>query len=86
MNLDIGKQNELPDSFVFEYSVDGVITTLDKTQFMEKLKQPVPGANLLTLYDTSTETPNVKIAVRVKGCDEDEVENCQFAVTHVYWS
>ena len=86
LNLDIGKQNELPDSFVFEYSVDGVITTLDKTQFMEKLKQPVPGANLLTLYDTSTETPNVKIAVRVKGCDEDEVENCRFAVTHVYWS
>ena len=86
MNLEVG--DHLPDSFVFEYAINGDITTLEKSQFVEKLKHPVPGASLLTVYDDDekvSEGKDVAIAIRAKGCT-GEVDDCKFALTHVYWS
>jgi len=94
LNLEIGGreqtrrelQESLPDTFVFEYAIEGAITTLEKTQLLEKLKEPVPGMGLLVVFDhdESSEAKDVVVSVRVRGC-ADEVD-CQFAVTHVYWS
>ena len=86
MNLEIGGQH-LPESFTFEYAIDGTITKLDKSQLVEKLIQPVPGVSLLTVYDDekSTEEKDIAVSIRVAGCSNDS-EDCQFALTHVYWS
>mmetsp|Transcript_12707 Transcript_12707/g.27031 ORF Transcript_12707/g.27031 Transcript_12707/m.27031 type:complete len:1165 (+) Transcript_12707:51-3545(+) len=76
--------NKLPDEFVFEYSVDNVVSTLDKPQFLERLEYPVPGMTLLTLVndEASTTAKDVSIGVRVRGCSGVE---CQIGLTHVYW-
>ena len=93
LNLEVGSRDQtrralheaLPDSFVFEYAVEGAITTLGKAQFIEKVKRPVPGMNLLPVFDeTTTEAKDLVVALRVKGCPENP--ECQFALTHVYWS
>ena len=95
LNLEIGGekqesrralQESLPDSFEFEYAIEGAITTLKKTEFLEKLQQPVPGVgNLVVMDDVKrTEVKEITVSVRTKGCT-DEAE-CQFGVTHVYWS
>jgi len=59
---------------------------LKKTEFLEKLQQPVPGVgNLVVMDDVKrTEVKEITVSVRTKGCT-DEAE-CQFGVTHVYWS
>jgi len=89
----------LPDSFVFEYTaevvkgfdadiskVDRTITTLDKDKLLEKMQQSVPGTGVVVVYDdiAGGEAKDISIGVRVTGC-ADQIE-CQFAVTHVYWS
>ncbi|KAL7538603.1 hypothetical protein ACHAXR_008684 [Thalassiosira sp. AJA248-18] len=94
LNLEIGSREQsgralhesIPDSFVFEYAVGGAITTLDKPKLLEKLQQPVPGVALLTVLDNDgvDEAVEVLVPIRVTGCP-DKAE-CQFAVTHVYWS
>ncbi|KAL9190080.1 hypothetical protein ACHAXT_007291 [Thalassiosira profunda] len=77
---------EIPDSFVLEYAIDGAITTLDKTQLLDKLQRPVPGAGLLVVMDDAaiTGAKDVTVAVRSKGCTDEA--DCQYGVTHVYWS
>jgi len=77
----------LPETFVLEYAVeDGdtrTVSTLDRVQFLEKVELPVPGMMLLTVFDDETSSkPDLVVSVRVKGCEGD----CQFAVTHLYWS
>ena len=84
--MEIDEQH-LPESFTFEYAIDGTITKLDKSQFTEKLIQPVPGVRLLIVYDDekSTGEKDIAVSIRVTGCSNDS-EDCQFALTHVYWS
>lgn len=84
-NLEMG--STLPETFVLEYAVeDGdtrTVSTLDRVQFLEKVELPVPGMMLLTVFDDETSSkPDLVVSVRVKGCEGD----CQFAVTHLYWS
>lgn len=79
--------NTLPDSFVLEYAIENgetrTMSTLNKEQFAEKVQMPVPGMRLLTVFDDEKNTKSdLVVSIRVKGCDDD----CQFGVTHVYWS
>jgi hypothetical protein len=93
LNLEIGDRNKsrqelfdsLPDSFVIEYSVDGIVTSLDKSVF-EPSKQSVPGMTLVNVLNDETmiKAKDVTVAVQVKGCADNTV--CQIALTHVYWS
>jgi len=85
LNLEIS--DRLPESFTFEYVIDGTITKLDKSQFTEKLVRPVPGVSLLTVHDDekSDGEKYIAVSIRVTGCSNDS-EDCQFALTHVYWS
>jgi hypothetical protein len=93
LNLEIGDRNKsrqelfdsLPGSFVIEYSVDGIVTSLDKSVF-EPSKQSVPGMTLVNVLNDETmiKAKDVTVAVRVKGCADNAV--CKIALTHVYWS
>lgn len=74
-----------PDTFQFDFSIDGRITTLSKEEFAEKLKEPQRVVELLTLLDDPnfTKTPkNVEVAFRMRGCGR----TCTIALSHVYWA
>ena len=76
---------ELPDTFEFDYAVDGKITTLSKDQFLEKKKQVQRVVETLTVLDDpnfTTEAKTVEVAIRIRGC----ARQCTFGVSHVYWA
>ena len=76
---------ELPDTFSFEYAIDGKITTLSKEEFLEKNHHIQRVVEILTLLDDPTftsEAKDVEVAIRMKGCGRA----CTFALTHVYWA
>ena len=93
LNLEIGERNKsrlellesLPDTFVIEYAVDGIITSVDKS-FFKSSKQSVPGMTLLNVVNDETinQAKDVSVAIRVKGCADTTA--CRIALTHVYWS
>jgi len=76
---------ELPDEFAFEYAIDGVVTTLTKTQFLEKKKQIQRVVETITILDDpkfTSESKDVEIAIRLRGSGSSIV----FGVSHVYWA
>ncbi|KAG7356197.1 hypothetical protein IV203_000883 [Nitzschia inconspicua] len=76
---------DLPDSFELEYAIDGKITTLNKTEFLEKKQQLQRVVETLTILDDPNFTKkakDVEIAVRLKGSGSSIV----FGVSHVYWA
>jgi hypothetical protein len=76
---------DLPDTFVFEYAIDGKITTLTRDQFLEQKKLLQRVVETITLLDDpgfTTASKNVEIAIRLRGCGRE----CTFGVSHVYWA
>ena len=75
----------LPDTFLFEYAIDGKITTLTRDQFLEQKKQIQRVVETLTLLDDpsfTSDAKDVEVAVRLKGCGRA----CTFGVSHIYWA
>lgn len=75
-----------PENFVFEYAVNGKITSLKKKEFLELKKRPQRVIESVTLLDdpafTDKET-DVELAIRVTGgCGRD----CTISISHVYWA
>ena len=76
---------ELPEGFMFEYAIDGQITTLNKDQFLEQKKQLQRVVETLTLLDDpnfTTEAKTVEVAIRLRGGGQD----ITFGLSHVYWA
>lgn len=76
---------ELPDTFIFEYAIDGKITTLTRDQFLDQKKQIQRVVETLTLLDDpsfTSDAKDVEVAVRLKGCGRA----CTFGVSHIYWA
>jgi hypothetical protein len=78
--------NECYD-YVFEFAIDGNITTWDKDQYEANRKQAQRVVNLFTLLDDPNYTANredktVELAMRLTGCDRRST----FGLTHVYWA
>jgi hypothetical protein len=76
---------DLPDSFEFEYAIDGKITTLDKNKFLNQKKQLQRVVETLTMLDDPNFTDkakDVELAIRLKGSGRRIV----FGVSHVYWA
>jgi hypothetical protein len=74
-----------PDNFVFEYAINGVVTSLNKEKFKETRKKAQRVVEVLTLMDDPTftkELVDVEVAVRLQGCGKD----CTIAVSHIYWA
>jgi hypothetical protein len=76
---------DIPDGFLFDYAINGKITTLNKEQFTEKLKSVQRVIDIITLLDDPnfTKAPtNVEVAFRMRECGRE----CTLALTHVYWA
>lgn len=76
---------EQPDTMIFEYAVDGKITSLPRDEFLEKRKKIDRVVEVLTVLDDpnyTTEPKDVEIAIRMRGCGKQ----CNFALSHVYWA
>jgi len=75
---------ELPDTFAFDYALNGEITSLNSTDFLEKKKQLQRVVETLTILDDSSwkEQDNVEVAIRLRGT----ARSIFFGVSHVYWA
>jgi hypothetical protein len=76
---------DLPDTFEFDFAIDGKITTLNKDAFLEQKKQVQRVVETLTLLDDpdfTADAKDVEIAIRMRGCGKD----CTFGLSHVYWA
>jgi len=77
--------SEWPDGTIFDFAIDGKITSLNKEQFIEKRKKVQRVMEVLTLLDDPnfTSSPKtVEVAIRMRNCGRQ----CTLALTHVYWA
>jgi hypothetical protein len=76
------------DTFAFDFSIDGKITTWNKQQFMDHKKDVQRVLEAFVLLDdvnyiSQGQPPrNVELAIRMRGCGR----LCTFGVTHLYWA
>ena len=83
-----GKQenlDDLPESFRFEYAIDGEITSLDKGQLEERLHGVERLTTVITLLDDpifSSKKKTVEVAIRLVGTER----KVAFGVSHIYWA
>lgn len=93
LDRDLGEQSyktpPLDDRFQFEYAIDGVITTLNREDFLSQKKSIQTLVEVLTLLDDESfaanhksESKTLEVAIRMKGC----LRQCVFGVTHLYWA
>jgi hypothetical protein len=76
---------ELPDEFMFDYAINGKITSLNKAEFIDFVKKPQRVVEFITVLDDpdfTTEPTNVEVAFRMRNCGRQ----CTFALSHVYWA
>lgn len=77
---------DLPEKFMFDYAINGKITTLTKTEFLDEKKQLSRVVESLTLLDdekfSKQEAQDVEVAIRMRGCGR----SCVFGVSHIYWA
>jgi hypothetical protein len=82
------KKKPLCGSFKFEYAVDGVVTSLNATEFTERqepghIQRVVETFVLLKDPDyTGGEEKEIEVAIRIRGCRQ----RTSFKLTHIYWS
>jgi hypothetical protein len=76
---------QLPETFQFDFAIDGKITTWNKEEFKSHVKTPQRVLEFITLLDdpnfTSTEK-TVEVAFRVRGCGR----SCVIGISHIYWA
>lgn len=86
---------ELREGFHFEYAIDGVITSLNNTDFLSRFVKLQEMVEVMTLLDdegfanSSTATSStsggsnvVEVAIRLQGC----LHNYVFGISHLYWA
>jgi hypothetical protein len=75
----------LPDTFQFDYAIDGKVTTLNKEQFIDKIHAVQRVVEILVLIDDPNygAKENVEVGIRIRGCGEAD---CSLQVSHVYWA
>jgi hypothetical protein len=84
----------LPDSFAFEYAIDGEITSWNRTEFLSNKQDIQQVTEVITLLDDpsyfqeehrivngSANTP-LEVAIRLRGC----FHRCVFGISHIYWA
>jgi hypothetical protein len=74
---------DFPDDFKFEYSINGIVTTLSKQEFLERRREPQRVFELITLMDDPSFTgSSIEVAIRLRDCGHD----CVIGLTHLYWA
>lgn len=75
----------LPDTFAFDYAINGKITTLNNTEFLERKKNLQRVVETLTLLDDpefTKDEQDVDVAFRLRGAGRPIV----FGISHIYWA
>ena len=75
----------LPDAFLFDYAINGKITSLNSTEFLSRRKQLQRVVETMTLLDDpefTKEEQNVEIAFRLRNAGRPIV----FGISHIYWA
>jgi hypothetical protein len=77
----------LPDNTVFEYSINGKVTSLDKTQLLSQVKNVQRVVQWIVLLDDekiseSGKVQNIELAIRLDKCGRE----CSISINHVYWA
>jgi hypothetical protein len=75
----------LPETFAFDYAINGKITSLNNTEFIDAKKNLQRVVETVTLLDDpnfTTEGQDVEVAIRLRGSGPDIV----FGISHVYWA
>ena len=76
---------EIPDTFVFDFAINGKVTSWNKDEFLERKQDVQRVVETWTLLDDASFTSqptSVELAIRMRGCGRV----CSFGVTHVYWA
>lgn len=74
----------LPDTFMFDYAINGVITSLNATEFLaqkREISRVVETWTLLDNPDFTNDPQDVEVAIRLRGSGRQVV----FGVSHIYW-
>ena len=77
--------NSLPANFLFDYAINGQITTLDRDAFVAKVNKVQRVVETLTLLDDPGRRgreEKVEVAIRMRQCGR----KCTLGVTHLYWA
>eukprot|EP00814_Leptocylindrus_danicus_P000850 CAMPEP_0116031158 /NCGR_PEP_ID=MMETSP0321-20121206/17329_1 /TAXON_ID=163516 /ORGANISM="Leptocylindrus danicus var. danicus, Strain B650" /LENGTH=993 /DNA_ID=CAMNT_0003506193 /DNA_START=61 /DNA_END=3042 /DNA_ORIENTATION=+ len=79
----------MPDTFKFDFALNGKITTYDKQKFWEVITNPQRVVQLFTLLDQQPNwvqknypDGNVEVAFRLRDCGRDQMMH----ITHLYWA
>ena len=79
------KPSEQPETMVFEYAIDGQITSLPRDDFFGRLKNILDFSSILTILDDpefTSESKDVELAIRMRGCGN----SCTYGLPYVYWA
>jgi hypothetical protein len=74
----------LPETFMFDYAINGVITSLNATEFLAQKLQVSRLVETWTLLDNpdfTNDPQDVEVAIRLRGSGRQVV----FGVSHIYW-
>ena len=79
--------SELPETFLFQYAIDGEIMTLNRDEFLSKKQSIQRVVETLTLLDdenfiTDKDGRDVEVAIRMIYCRRA----CTFGISHIYWA
>jgi hypothetical protein len=80
------KPPELSQEFKFQYAINGNITTMDKTTFLQKKQNVARVVEMVVLLDdpnfTGGDETEVEVAIRIIGCGRQNT----FKISHIYWA
>ena len=77
--------DQLPETFLFDFAIDGKITTWNKEEFKNHVKTPQRVLEFITLLDDpnfTTTDKTVEVAFRMRGCGR----SCVIGISHIYWA
>lgn len=80
-----GNPPVIPDTFEFDFAINGKVTTWNKEQFLEKkktLQRVFEAWTLLNDPNFVSQATDVELAIRMRGCGRD----IAFGLTHIYWA
>merc|ERR1712157_428211 len=84
LNLETENWSEDND-LIFQYAINGHITSLQKDEFEAKKTNPQTSVELFTVLDDSDMTNgqpvDIEVAIRLQNCDK-----CSIRLKHVYWA
>lgn len=86
----LGKKAKVPeycDNFLFQFAIDGKVTSWDKATFLANSKNPQRVVEIQTLLDDqsfTTEAKDVELAIRMTGCGDSTQKT--MCLSHVYFA